>query len=340
MDSMATKDPSGFYAILEIAPAASASEIKVAYRRRAMELHPDRNKSAHATRDFQLLGEAFAVLNDSSARARYDTSAIETIRRPSGPSGEVPTPIECSVCAKVTAQPRYAIYHEVMSFIFTRRTTIQGVFCSRCAEKRVLRATAVTWILGWWGFPWGLIYSLHAIMSNLAGGVRPVGINARLAVHQAWVFASLGNLEMAHAIATDAQTLVRRIKPDRKLLRQKTRGYDFSGERAQLTTVVDTILNLTKTGGRPARLQNSWALLRRPFFMQAAILLIVVAVLAIAVQAAARTFQHTVHNPMSQTITRKHGGWHTKRPSNRAQWRTLAIIPSASTRGEGTASGC
>jgi hypothetical protein len=322
---MATKDPNGYYAILEIAATASASDIKTAYRRCAMELHPDRNKSPFATRDFQLLVEAYAVLNDPSARARYDTSTIETTQRQCEPTAEIPTPIECSMCAKVTAQPRYAIFYEVKSFVvLTRRTAIQGVLCSGCAEKRALHATVITWVLGWWGLPWGFIYSIHAIISNLSGGERPVTINARLAVHQAWVFASLGKLETARAIATDAQALVRRIKPDKELLRKKKRGYAIPDERAQLTKVIDTILTVTNAGGSATKLKNSWALLRRPFFIQAAILLIVVAVLAIAVQAGTRTLRHT-HKPTSQTVTpRKHPGRHTKRPPtahNGARWQ-------------------
>ena len=45
-------------------PGADAGQIKAAYRRRAMELHPDRNKDAHTTRQFQLLNEAYGVLSD------------------------------------------------------------------------------------------------------------------------------------------------------------------------------------------------------------------------------------------------------------------------------------
>ena len=75
---MSTNDPKGYYAILEITPTASAAEIKAAYRRRAMELHPDRNESPEATNDFQLLTEAYNVLSDPSIRAQYDTISVET----------------------------------------------------------------------------------------------------------------------------------------------------------------------------------------------------------------------------------------------------------------------
>ncbi|MCO5401764.1 DnaJ domain-containing protein [Ralstonia soli] len=65
---MSNKDPKGYYAILGVAPDAEAGEIKATYRRRAMELHPDRNKAANATEQFQLLNEAYGVLSDPIAR--------------------------------------------------------------------------------------------------------------------------------------------------------------------------------------------------------------------------------------------------------------------------------
>ena len=41
-------DPKGFYAILGVPASASATEIKHAFRKRAIDLHPDRNKAPHA----------------------------------------------------------------------------------------------------------------------------------------------------------------------------------------------------------------------------------------------------------------------------------------------------
>ena len=66
---MNSKDPRGYYTILGVTPGVEAEQIKAAYRRRAMELHPDRNKDAHATRQFQLLNEAYGVLSDPASRA-------------------------------------------------------------------------------------------------------------------------------------------------------------------------------------------------------------------------------------------------------------------------------
>jgi hypothetical protein len=170
----------------------------------------------------------------------------------------------------LTAQPRYAIFYEVKSFIFvTTRTPIQGIFCSACAEKKALRATAVTWLLGWWGIPWGFIYSIHAIFTNLLGGVRPNNINARLAAHQAWVFAVLGKTDVARAIALDALTLARKIKPDKASAKlRQAFGYTVDHEGSQLSKEIEELLVVLDNGDKAIRLKDSWSLFRRPFYVQ------------------------------------------------------------------------
>src|SRR5205823_15056210 len=64
-----------YYQALGILPDASQAVIKAVYRARAMELHPDRNTSADATRRFQALQAAYDVLSDEEARAAYDAPA-------------------------------------------------------------------------------------------------------------------------------------------------------------------------------------------------------------------------------------------------------------------------
>jgi|SRR3990172_4983534 len=276
---MSTKDPKGYYAILELSLTASAADIKAAYRRRAMELHPDRNTSPNATKEFQRLNEAYNILNEPSARAQYDTITVESHQTR---TSETPRdPIVCSACGKVTAQPRYAIFYEVKSFIFvTTRTPIQGIFCSACAEKKAMRATAITWLLGWWGVPWGFIYSAHAIFVNLLGGQRPHNVNARLVAYQAWVFAVLGKLDMARAIALDALNIARKIRPEQVSARvRKALGYDVDDEGARLRKEIDEFLSALGTSDTGVRLRDSWSLFRRPFYVQSLMGLTIIALI-------------------------------------------------------------
>jgi len=64
-----------FYEILGISPTAEPQEIRAAFRRLAIERHPDRFQSdlrRAAEADFQEITEAYNVLVDPSQRSRYD----------------------------------------------------------------------------------------------------------------------------------------------------------------------------------------------------------------------------------------------------------------------------
>lgn len=62
-----------YYDVLEIAKGASADEIKKAYRKKAKELHPDRNAdNPNAENQFKEANEAYDVLKDPEKKAAYD----------------------------------------------------------------------------------------------------------------------------------------------------------------------------------------------------------------------------------------------------------------------------
>lgn len=61
-----------YYEILGVSRTATADEIKAAYRKLALQFHPDKNKDAGAEEKFKEISEAYAVLSDKDKRALYD----------------------------------------------------------------------------------------------------------------------------------------------------------------------------------------------------------------------------------------------------------------------------
>jgi curved DNA-binding protein CbpA len=64
------------YEVLQVAPHASALDIRNAYRKLVKEFHPDRNKNPDAVEQIKMINEAYAILSDPQRRARYDNMGI------------------------------------------------------------------------------------------------------------------------------------------------------------------------------------------------------------------------------------------------------------------------
>jgi hypothetical protein len=201
-----------YYKILEVDSEASTEVIEAAYRRLARRYHPDLNSSPDATARMQELNEAYRVLSDPQKRISYDlqlraqaeskrtqtsTSGNEssrtqdrsTSRRTPEPEPEgreeqsnryvnPAMPTACQECGRSDASLRFAAFPYVISvLLITFRRGEGGLYCSTCRRKRMTTAKIVTLICGWWGIPWGPIYSLGALFAS-GEGVIDVKLNA------------------------------------------------------------------------------------------------------------------------------------------------------------------
>ncbi len=61
-----------YYDVLGVSSNDSEEEIRKAFRKKAMEYHPDRNRNPDAEEKFKEINEAYQVLTDSKKRTQYD----------------------------------------------------------------------------------------------------------------------------------------------------------------------------------------------------------------------------------------------------------------------------
>ncbi|XP_045464328.1 dnaJ protein homolog 1-like [Harmonia axyridis] len=76
-----------YYSILGIRKNSTDDEIKKAYRKLALQYHPDKNKSPKAEEKFKEIAEAYEVLSDKKKRDIYDNYGEDGLKGGAGPHG-------------------------------------------------------------------------------------------------------------------------------------------------------------------------------------------------------------------------------------------------------------
>ena len=86
--SKSSPEKRDFYEVLAVSRGARPEEIKKAYRRVAMQWHPDRNpdQKHEAEEKFKEAAEAYSILSDPQKRAQYDRYGHAGVRSPAGSS--------------------------------------------------------------------------------------------------------------------------------------------------------------------------------------------------------------------------------------------------------------
>jgi len=79
-------DCKDIYQVLEVSKDYSEADLKKAYRKLALLMHPDKNKAPGSTEAFKAVGKAYSILSDKEKRRQYDLYGPEM--QPSRPSQE------------------------------------------------------------------------------------------------------------------------------------------------------------------------------------------------------------------------------------------------------------
>ncbi len=76
-----------YYEILGVSRDATEKDLKKAFRKKAAELHPDRNKDPKAPEQFKQVNEAYQVLSDPQKRSMYDQYGSAAFAQDGGAGG-------------------------------------------------------------------------------------------------------------------------------------------------------------------------------------------------------------------------------------------------------------
>jgi hypothetical protein len=206
-----SNDTKGYYDALGVAPSATPGEIDIAFRHLEKELDPSFNTTPTVNFRRNAVREAYTVLSDPAQRARYDAAGLAAAPQALASASQAAAaaspaafagPVACSVCGTVPDEPRYAAYQYVVSVVvMSFRRAFKGVYCAACARKRALMASAISGIAGWWGIPWGPIWTVPAIVRNASGGIQPAQVRDDFAWRNTLVFIAQGDKTRAYRTA-------------------------------------------------------------------------------------------------------------------------------------------
>ena len=270
-----------YYEVLGVAKEATATDIKKAYRTKAMELHPDRNQNKDTTAEFQMLQEAYEVLSNEKLRQQYDADSSIPPNRANDDEGAYQPfePIICSMCSAVSAQPRFKVFYAVYGYIFgAYKKPYQGVFCSKCEIKVGLKASAITIVAGWWSIA-GFFWTLQTLFENLVGG-RFHEQNARLQGYQAMYFAQQGKLALARAVAVEALNLAKKATAsnNKDFSFKKNLGYETPDPLASLKESLADFIGSIPDTTEKLELKNTNDIFNKRFYYQLSLIVIVAGV--------------------------------------------------------------
>ena len=200
-----------YYDILGVSQTATEQEIKKAYRDLIQKYHPDKNPNDPKALEYaKLLNEAHSVLINPLKRKEYDN--LVSLRDAYQEKGDYTQRAEaraetsaevrhykCEKCGRQDSSLRVSIFLGVLSLlVVTYKKAYAYILCAKCRIKYSLLFNFEVFFLGWWGFPWGPVYSIEALFENMKGGEQPKRNNEALLNILAYDFYQQGRYSEAY----------------------------------------------------------------------------------------------------------------------------------------------
>lgn len=205
-----TPDPLGYYAILGVTPTSEFKEIKLNYRDRAKEWHPDYNKAENAMEHFQKLSVAYDVLQNEDSRLEYDLFA-EAYRSDNYPQIDSLAIIKDRMGEENPFVRVFDLKYVVGKVIKQSINEEKLVCTQKQALPDVLKCSLSNWALGWWS-PKAFINNIKAIVGNIRGINRNRQDNLTLLIHNAVVYNKEGKFDKAYFSAVQALEYANKVQ--------------------------------------------------------------------------------------------------------------------------------
>jgi len=200
------------YEVLEVPRTATQRQIEESYHLLSQRYHPDLNPSPDAAIRMSEIDSAYAVLGNSWNRIGYDKT-LEIQEKVGEPEGTDPVTyaesfarqVRCQRCGRFDHTLRIVAFPWVISVIvISNKTYESGIFCNHCRSLNSRIYAAGSLLFGWWGVPWGPIWTIGALIANFRGGKMPEEENRDLLSQLAWTNAVLGRIGEAKAAIRDS----------------------------------------------------------------------------------------------------------------------------------------
>ena len=120
--------------------------------------------------------EAQAVIREELKKRNLDSNLIKGVNAQNKNFDEtefleyceIIRGLNCPVCGSSQTKLNATITNQVISFIIiTHRSKNVVIGCPGCLDKANNVALITSLLLGWWGFPWGIIRTIQAVVDGV-----------------------------------------------------------------------------------------------------------------------------------------------------------------------------